>query len=269
MSSITRKYSSSKSSSTKTPFCKVCYDAKQPNYDTHYIRASIEPNAAVVCPYLLSLSCNKCGLKGHTSSYCSNKNIITKNITKNIITKTPFCKVCYDANQPNYDTHYIRESTAPNANVVCPYLLSMKCLNCGLSGHTISYCLLPRGLSQHILPIEKKEEKFNLSENSFPPINNAPNQTGTSVLDWTIISKKAPDAKLLPIPHSLLTINEKKHISQIKNTSPTPTQIKSKPITFSKNWADYSDSDSDSDSNVVAILKIKKKLKYLINNFLF
>jgi len=25
-------------------------------------------------------------------------------------------------------------------DTVCPYLLSLKCLNCGLSGHTISYC---------------------------------------------------------------------------------------------------------------------------------
>ena len=57
-------------------------------------------------------------------------------------TNTPFCKICYDAKRPGYDTHFIRSSTRPDAVVVCPYLLSLNCVFCGESGHTISYCTL-------------------------------------------------------------------------------------------------------------------------------
>jgi hypothetical protein len=55
---------------------------------------------------------------------------------------TPFCKVCYDAGLPvaDYTDHFVKDQPGPNGKVVCPTLLAQKCLNCGVAGHTSSYC---------------------------------------------------------------------------------------------------------------------------------
>ena len=54
------------------PFCKVCYDAGLPvaDYNDHYVKDQPGPNGKVVCPTLLAQKCLKCGVAGHTSSYC-------------------------------------------------------------------------------------------------------------------------------------------------------------------------------------------------------
>jgi hypothetical protein len=54
----------------------------------------------------------------------------------------PFCKVCYDAGLPvaDYTDHYVKDQPGPTGKVVCPTLLAQKCLTCGLTGHTSSYC---------------------------------------------------------------------------------------------------------------------------------
>lgn len=55
------------------PYCKVCHDAgkSEKEYTSHYVRASPEPNSAVVCPTLLSLQCGFCAKSGHTPAYCT------------------------------------------------------------------------------------------------------------------------------------------------------------------------------------------------------
>ena len=55
-----------------TPFCKVCYDAGLPvaDYTSHYVKDQPGPDGKVVCPTLLAQKCFKCGVAGHTSSYC-------------------------------------------------------------------------------------------------------------------------------------------------------------------------------------------------------
>ena len=54
----------------------------------------------------------------------------------------PFCKVCYDAGLPvaDYTDHFVKNQPGPDGKVVCPTLLAQKCLNCGVAGHTSSYC---------------------------------------------------------------------------------------------------------------------------------
>ena len=54
------------------PFCKVCYDAGLPvaDYNNHYVKDQPGPGGKVVCPTLLAQKCLKCGVAGHTSSYC-------------------------------------------------------------------------------------------------------------------------------------------------------------------------------------------------------
>ena len=50
--------------------------------------------------------------------------------------KPAFCKICFDAGHNDYNTHNIRE----NGKITCKYLLSIRCSNCGLYGHTFKYC---------------------------------------------------------------------------------------------------------------------------------
>lgn len=54
------------------PFCKVCYDAGLPvaDYTDHFVKDQPGPDGKVVCPTLLAQKCFKCGVAGHTSSYC-------------------------------------------------------------------------------------------------------------------------------------------------------------------------------------------------------
>ncbi len=54
-------------------FCKVCHDAGKPKsvYTSHFPRRSPATNSPVICPTLLSQSCNYCHQKGHTIRYCS------------------------------------------------------------------------------------------------------------------------------------------------------------------------------------------------------
>jgi hypothetical protein len=56
-----------------TPFCKVCRDAGKPKsvYTSHYPRENPAPGSKVVCPLLLSQTCNYCHKPGHTIRYCS------------------------------------------------------------------------------------------------------------------------------------------------------------------------------------------------------
>jgi hypothetical protein len=48
-----------------------------------------------------------------------------------------FCKFCFDASKPGYNTHNVRDSAS---NVICPFLLNIKCVGCGYRGHTIKHC---------------------------------------------------------------------------------------------------------------------------------
>ena len=62
----------------------------------------------------------------------------------------PFCKVCYDAGLPvaDYTDHFVKNQPGPGGKVVCPTLLAQKCLDCGVAGHTSSYCSLKRTLER-------------------------------------------------------------------------------------------------------------------------
>lgn len=62
----------------------------------------------------------------------------------------PFCKVCYDAGLPvaDYTNHFVKNQPGPGGKVVCPTLLAQKCLDCGVAGHTSSYCSLKRTLER-------------------------------------------------------------------------------------------------------------------------
>ena len=55
---------------------------------------------------------------------------------------TMYCKVCMDAGKPKemYNSHWVKNHCGI---VVCPTLLSMKCQNCSIMGHTMKFCIKP------------------------------------------------------------------------------------------------------------------------------
>lgn len=71
-----RKFPDGRIGPADKPFCKVCYDAGLPvaDYTCHFVKDQPGPNGKVVCPTLLGQKCLMCGVAGHTSSYCSQKN---------------------------------------------------------------------------------------------------------------------------------------------------------------------------------------------------
>ena len=52
------------------PFCKVCFDAGNRDYETHYVKSL---TGVLTCPTLQNQSCFRCGKTGHTSGYCQTK----------------------------------------------------------------------------------------------------------------------------------------------------------------------------------------------------
>ena len=64
--------------SADKPFCKVCYDAGLPvaDYTNHFVKDQPGPGGKVVCPTLLAQKCLKCGIAGHTSSYCPGSRVV-------------------------------------------------------------------------------------------------------------------------------------------------------------------------------------------------
>jgi len=66
------RQNNNKKQAEQKKFCKVCFDAgkSESEYTSHYVRASPEPTAKVVCPVLLQAECGYCHEKGHTPSCC-------------------------------------------------------------------------------------------------------------------------------------------------------------------------------------------------------
>ena len=65
-------YNRNQSRGNSTPFCKVCFDAGKPEsqYTSHFVKASRELGAAVICPTILAQECRYCHELGHTPSCC-------------------------------------------------------------------------------------------------------------------------------------------------------------------------------------------------------
>ena len=61
MSAFSRN--SNSNNNNKKPFCKVCADAGKTD-TAHYVRATPDPNSAVVCPTLKALECRYCFKNG-------------------------------------------------------------------------------------------------------------------------------------------------------------------------------------------------------------
>ena len=95
----------------------------------------------------------------------------------------PFCKVCYDAGLPvaDYTNHFVKNQPGPGGKVVCPTLLAQKCLDCGVAGHTSSYCTLKRVLERQDVEVAHQEREKAKRENGGWETVGAKGQVTTAV----------------------------------------------------------------------------------------
>lgn len=63
---------SPQSSKSRTPFCGVCFKAKQSAaiYNSHWTRMNPNPRSPITCPLILQTICHYCKNKGHSAKYC-------------------------------------------------------------------------------------------------------------------------------------------------------------------------------------------------------
>ncbi len=57
--------------------------------------------------------------------------------------------------------HNLRLTKDPTSKITCPVLLDTKCLQCGLIGHTKSYCKIPDGSSNSKSVQYSSDNRFN------------------------------------------------------------------------------------------------------------
>lgn len=60
-------------------------------------------------------------------------------MSKNVIAKKPYCKVCHDAGKPEieYTSHWVKDLAG---KTTCPTLLNTECRYCYKTGHTTKFC---------------------------------------------------------------------------------------------------------------------------------
>jgi hypothetical protein len=71
------------------------------------------------------------------------------------------CTFCHNKGIPAPHNHTVRHWTMPNRPIICPELLSTKCINCNLMGHTVLYC-----------PTKKSNHTNNDDDNDYDEKNN-------------------------------------------------------------------------------------------------
>jgi Pyruvate/2-oxoacid:ferredoxin oxidoreductase delta subunit len=69
------------------------------------------------------------------------------------------CTFCHNKGIPAPHNHTVRHWTMPNRPIICPELLSTKCINCNLMGHTVLYC--PTKKSNQTDDEKHKKRNFN------------------------------------------------------------------------------------------------------------
>lgn len=64
---------------------------------------------------------------------------VVSKMSKNVIAKKPYCKVCHDAGKPEreYNSHWVKDITG---KITCPNLLNNECRYCFKIGHTAKFC---------------------------------------------------------------------------------------------------------------------------------
>lgn len=185
--------------------------------------------------------------------------------------KKPFCKVCYDTGKPEsvYTSHWVRTlpglHSSGGGKITCPTLLATECRYCLKAGHTVKFCptieqrnkFMEKKKAAESSNVERKNDskvsansssRFALLCDDDDDDDDAEQNVVTSTsCSWASIAAKPkvePDPEMLPfstpksLPPSVIR----------RQTSVVPSWTTNK--TFTKSWADFSDSDSETDDEL-------------------
>ena len=116
-------------------------------------------------------------------------------------TKTPFCKVCYDAgkNESVYTSHFVKDKQGLEGKVVCPYLLSLTCAFCKKSeGHTTRHCpiLLKKNQQPQHKQQEHKQQEQHKDDDGWSTISSISKGKSTRQ-NVVVVANKPPASKYL------------------------------------------------------------------------
>jgi hypothetical protein len=150
----------------------------------------------------------------------------------------PFCKVCYDAGLPvsDYTDHFVKDQPGPSGKVVCPTLLSQKCLICGVAGHTSSYCTQT---------IQREKERTVRSRDEYE-------QNKKASGGWEIVGQKGSVVKSKPRIEDMDPSS--KSLKPLATTKPVA-------ITVSKNYGAFSALANDDSSDASDIEREEQEIR--------
>ncbi len=75
--------------------------------------------------------------------------------------KKAFCRHCFNLgkDESTYTSHYTKESTLPNAKVICPEILNNVCNLCSKKGHLASTCSVTKSRSKFDKELERENKR--------------------------------------------------------------------------------------------------------------
>jgi hypothetical protein len=105
---MNRTNNSSTKKQVKSPFCKVCFDAKKPQsvYESHWVK---DREGKVTCVTLLEQECRYCYKAGHTVKFCPE--VIKVNRERNISIAMEKRQKNIEANKEKEEKKLLQEKT--------------------------------------------------------------------------------------------------------------------------------------------------------------
>jgi hypothetical protein len=209
---------------SKKSFCKVCHDSgkSEAEYTSHFVKSEPGPKGVVVCPVLLANICNYCKQKGHTLKNC-------KELEKNEGKKDSYLYEKREKKEikTNSNVFYMLEEKEVVDNFPPLYESQLNSGKDASSTNTNSPFAFSYASMAAKAPVVVKEEE------------------GKRVI--TSVFKDAKEAaKEKYLNNWLYRIDNNNELEENEDYM----NLGKKKVTFSKSWAEWSDSEDDDEMSV-------------------